>query len=331
MKQTRIFTPLPSLIILFVLVFVFFMYTFLHEAGHAMAGFLFGQSITEFDVTFWDLSAHVGMAGGELSSTQLAIRSAAGASLPLLIWAIFMAFVARKTNFTLEVLKLLSSMTVINTLLVWILLPIFFLANKAPADDVTNVLLYSHMPPLLLAVIALVLYISGWNLFLSKIDGWRNEFLLFRTTDRAQLLDGIRTILLPMGSLIALCVLVILLLNGFAKTNSSIKFSPPQGFDSVAQIDLSKQAYSSEPLAEFTLDQPKTVGVFVAIRNINTTYFDLSVTGPDTFHDTVVPGEGYNAFQDGGLWQKTLQPGTYQVVLTSDPSAGTASVYLKIY
>ena len=55
MKKTRIVTPVPSLITLFVLMFVFFMYTFLHEAGHAIACLLFGQSITEFDVSFWDL------------------------------------------------------------------------------------------------------------------------------------------------------------------------------------------------------------------------------------------------------------------------------------
>jgi hypothetical protein len=330
MKQSHFSSTLISVpLILVVFLFVFFLYTFLHEAGHAVAGLLFGQSITEFDVSFWDLSAHVGTAGGELSSTQLAIRSAAGASLPLLIWAIFIGLVARKTNFTLEVLKLLSSMTVINTLLVWMALPIFFLANKAPADDVTNVLLYSRMPPLLLVVIALVLYISGWNLFLSKIDGCRNELLLFRTTDRGQILAGARSLLLRMTGVLAICVLAAFLLNSFA--DSSNRFSPPQGFDSLAQIDLSRQAYEAEALAEFTLDQPRTVGVFVVVRNINTTYFDLSVTGPDTFQDPVLHGEGYNAFQDGGLWQKTLPSGTYRVVLTSDLSAGTASVYLKIY
>ena len=48
---------------LFVFVFVFFLYTFLHEAGHAMAGWLLGQSLAEFDVSFWDLSAHVGLTG----------------------------------------------------------------------------------------------------------------------------------------------------------------------------------------------------------------------------------------------------------------------------
>ena len=76
----------------FVILFVLFIYTFLHEAGHAIVGFAFGQSLMEFDISFWDFSAHVGIAGGQLTQSQLAIRSAAGAILPLLTWLVFMAY-----------------------------------------------------------------------------------------------------------------------------------------------------------------------------------------------------------------------------------------------
>src|SRR5690349_24470715 len=84
------------LIVLFVVLFVLFIYTFLHEAGHAIIGLLFGQSLTEFSVKFWDLSAHVGMTGGDLTQSQLAIQAIAGVSLPFLIWSIFMSLVPRK-------------------------------------------------------------------------------------------------------------------------------------------------------------------------------------------------------------------------------------------
>ena len=70
-------------IVLFVALFVFFTYTFLHESGHAIMGVLFGQSLTEFDISFWDFSAHVGMVGGELTGIQLAVQSVAGAVFPL--------------------------------------------------------------------------------------------------------------------------------------------------------------------------------------------------------------------------------------------------------
>src|SRR5512139_764621 len=115
-KKTSLSTLKIFPVILFVTLFVLFIYTFLHEAGHAFAGWLFGQSLTEFDSSFWDLSAHVGLTGGNLTQMQLAIRSAAGVLLPLVVWAIFILLVLRKGSFALETLKLLSTLVVVNTL-----------------------------------------------------------------------------------------------------------------------------------------------------------------------------------------------------------------------
>lgn len=324
-------TLLLIVLIAFVGLFVFFTYTFLHEGGHALAGLFFGQSLTEFNVSFWNFSAHVGMFGGELTQAQLAIRALAGAGLPLIIWTIFISLVPRKASFTLEALKLIASMAVVNTLLTWIILPILFLLGKAPSDDVVNFLRYSQTPPLLLATTSLVLYIGGWILFLSKIDGLRNELLLFSTTNYKKLITGARTTLSVMASMIVFCAISVFTLNASADKNSLNKFSPPQDFASVAQIDLSTRAYPSETLTQFTLDKPTYVGVFIAIRNINTTYFDLCVIGPDNYSSTVLHGEGYNAFQDGGLWEENLSAGTYQLVLTSHQSLGTASIYMRTH
>lgn len=316
-------------LILFVALFVFFTYTFLHEGGHALAGLLFGQSLTEFDVSFWDLSAHVGMVGGELTRTQLAVQAAAGAGLPLIVWAIIISLVPRKSNFTLEALKLVSSMAVVNTLLVWIVLPILFMLQSAPPDDVTNFLRYSQIPPLLLTFTAFILYAGGWVLFLSKIDGLRNELILFSITDRERLTAGAQKTIAVLASIMVICVVTVFALNGFVGENPLNKFSPPQGFDLVAQLDLSKQAYPSVTLTQFTLDESTYVGVFIVVREINTTYFDLSVTSADGYSSVVLHGEGYNSFQDGGLWEENLPAGTYQVVLTSHQSPGTVSVYIK--
>jgi hypothetical protein len=318
------------ILMLFVILFVFFTYTFLHEAGHAIIGFAFGQSLTEFNINFWDLSAHVGMAGGELTQPQLAIQAIAGVSLPLLVWAIFIGLIPRKASFMLEALKLVSSMTVVNTLLAWMVLPILYIFGRAPAsDDVTHFLRYSQMSPLLLMFIVLILYLRGWAYFLSKINGLWNEFLLFRITDRQMLTAGARTIIPVMTGILTFGAISVFLLNRSAVKNPLDTFSPPQGFAAVAEIDLSRQVYSAEPLVEFTVDEPAYVGVFIAVRNINTSYFDLRVVGPDGYSSVVLHGEGYRADRDGGLWEESLSPGTYQLVLTSHQSPGTASVFLK--
>jgi hypothetical protein len=330
MDKTRTSSTLIAIALtLFIILFVFFMYTFLHEGGHALTGALFGQALAEFDISFWDLSAHVHMVGGQLTEPQLAVQAVAGAGLPLVVWAIFISLVPRKASFTLEVLKLLSSMVVVNTLLAWIILSILFFLQKAPPDDVTNFLRHSQMPPLLLTFSAILLYAGGWILFLSKIDGLRNELLLFSSRDRAQLLAGTPKTLPAITGFMALCIVSVIALNSFADGNLINKFVPPQDFVQVAQIELSEQAYPSETLTQFTVAEPTYVGVFIVIRNINTTYFDLSVTGAHGFSSTVVHGEGYNTAQDGGLWEQKLPAGIYQVVLTSHQSPGSVSVYIK--
>lgn len=132
-----------------------------------------------------------------------------------------------------------------------------------------------------------------------------------------------------MTSIMAGCAILVFTLNLQAAGNLSARFSPPQGFARVVEIDLSARPYSSETVAWFTLDETSSAGVFIVVRNIDTTYFDLSVAGPDGSHSTVLHGEGYSASQDGGLWEKNLPSGTYRLVLTSAPSSGTATVYLN--
>jgi hypothetical protein len=310
-----------------VLLFVIFIYTFLHESGHAMTGVLFGQSITEFEVNFWSLNAHVGLVGGELTLFQRSVQSMAGAALPLILWTIFITLVPRKGSFTLEALKLIGSMTVINTLLVWIGIPILFQFGKAPMDDVTNFLRYSHLPPVALTFIALVLYIGSWILFLAKIESLRDEFSIFLVSSKEKLIAGTRTTVPVIAGLMAFCAIVALMLNGLAGRNSVDKFSPPQDFALISQFDLSDRPFTSDPVWQFSLKDPAYVGVFIVVRNINTNYFDLSIVGPDGFRSTILHGEGYSASQDGGLWAQNLPSGIYQLVLTSHQSPGVVSIY----
>jgi len=154
--------------------------------------------------------------------------------------------------------------------------------------------------------------------------------MLFRTANLEMVIAEARTTISIMASVMIVALVLVVALNTLASPNSLDKFSPPQDFEPIAKIDLSARAYSAETLTEFSLENSTYVGVFIAVQNINTTYFDLSVTGPNEFHSVVLHGEGYNAFQDGGLWEKNLSAGTYQLVLTSYQNPGLVSVYLKI-
>lgn len=323
-KASAVITSI--LLVLFILVFVLFTYTFLHESGHALVGFLFGQTLIEFDVNFLNFGAHVGMMGN-LTRAQLSLQSIAGEGLPLVIWLVFISIVSRKANSSLEVLKLLSSMIVLNTLLAWIIIPVLYVFGNAPPDDVTHFLKYSQIPALFVTFIALVLYLVGWVYFLSRIDGLRNEFLLFHTTNLETFTVETRRTILSMAGILVLCILMTFTLDAAAAKNFPAATS--EDFVPVAEIDLSAQSFSAETLAQFELKEPENVGVFVIVRDIHTTYFDLSVVGADGYNSIVLHGEGYSAFQESGSWKETLPAGIYRIVLTSHQSPGTASVFLK--
>jgi hypothetical protein len=312
--------------------FVFFLYTFLHEAGHATIGLLFGETLTEFSVKFWDFSAHVNMSGGNLTRAQAAIQSLAGVALPLLIWMLFISFIPRNAPFTLGALEMLASMMVLNTLLAWIIIPVLYIVGSAPAsDDVTYFLQYSEMPPLLLTLAASLLYILGWAYFFSKKEGRKNEFLLLRTADHETILSGARRTIPAMMGVLIVCAALTFMLNNLGVAKPPDQLSPPAGFVSVAELDLSTRAYTSETITEFSLDEPARVGVYITVRDINTSYFDLCIRGADGYRSVVLHGEGYSADQGGGLWEENLPSGTYRLVLTSPQCLGTASVFLKTH
>jgi hypothetical protein len=155
----------------------------------------------------------------------------------------------------------------------------------------------------------------------------QNEFLLFHITNLKTLAMGTRRTIPVMTAILGLCIFLTFTLNASAEKSSTPAAS--QDYVPIARIDLSAQSYAAETLAQFELKEPANVGVFVIVRGIDTTYFDLSVMGSDGYSSIVLHGEVYRAHQESGSWKETLPAGTYRVVLTSHQSPGTVSVFLK--
>jgi len=79
---------------------------------------------------------------------------------------------------------------------------------------------------------------------------------------------------------------------------------------------------------QFSLEETAVVGIFFTIRDIDTTYFDLSLSGLDGDSLVILHSEDYRTDRDGGgLWEQSLPPGAYRLVLTAAQSPGALSVY----
>ncbi len=249
-------------VVLSVALFTVFGYTFLHEAGHASVGMAFGQTLTRFNVNFFNLDAHVRMAG-VLTPVQSAVKSAAGTAFPLLVSAAAVGF-----------------------------------------------------------------YVAGWLVFLSKIDGIRNQIRLIRGGSPA-ITAGVRKTLLVMGRTVLVLAALTVAANNLAGASDSARFFSTQDYSTVAEIDLAQHAYQSETLAQFTLEQEGEVGIFVTIEGLDTPYLSLSMSGPDGFLATIVRGEGFKADSYADRWQHILPPGEYRLILDANQSSGLLSISVR--
>jgi hypothetical protein len=189
---------------------------------------------------------------------------------------------------------------------------------------VSNFLGYSRLEPVLLSLMALVIYSGGWLWFLGRIQGVRSEIALFSTTDGPAVYAGLR---LPLALMTGLLIAGSGLIVGLSSTLNPL--APPQGFQPVAQLDLAGRAHTDETLWQFALDRPTVVGVYAVVQGIDTTYFDLRLTGSGGLDAVILHGEDYTADQDRATWSRALPPGQYRLVATAHQTPGQVSVYVR--
>ena len=299
---------------LLIMFFILLLYTFIHEAGHAITGMVFGQRLLEFDAAFWKFNPHVSLSG-DLPLAKQAIRSLAGTLLPVLVWVGFINLVPRKASFSLTVLKIFSSMAIINTLIAWIILPVMIFFGKHVQDDVTFFLNTSGIHPLLLSGIALIFYAGGWWLFIRRMDGFKEQYKLFKQNDPDFLQKGSLRTGMVMTAIAVPLLFFTLTSSRFLPGRYDDPLVPPDGYEQVVSFNLQDQAVNLETVFRFTVEAPQLVGIYVQLENIDTTYFDLSLTGPGGYEKVLLHAEGYSVSKDSTLFEERLAAGEYELVV----------------
>jgi hypothetical protein len=318
---------LQALLLVFIAAFAIVAYAFLHELGHALAGLLSGGRLAEFNLSFLGFGPHVSLSG-DFSRPQQILINLSGVALPLLVWALFMLLVPRETGLGMETLKLTSTLVLFGSLLAWLVLSLMYLAGNAPADDSTSFLRNSGMPPLLLGLLVLVILIGGWLLFRSRIRGLRYEWGLFRHPGRGAIQPGAWKMVLLLAGLLGLMLLLGLNLTSLGGPAQAMdRLTPPSGYALVKTIDLSREDAEQQPVYAFTLDAAGQAGIYLLVQNIRTAHVDVSLVGPGDYRKVILHGEGYSADADSSYLEESLQPGEYEVLLTSRDSSGRLSLY----
>ncbi len=136
-----------------------YVYTFLHEGGHALAGLLYGGSIEKFVL---GLNAHVRISGADFTPFGAALFHVAGALLPLTTLVIILGiYNPGHKNTYYHFFHGLFGFGIVGSLLAWIVIPVMAVFSEPPAgDDVTKFLQTTGIHPLMVTLASIVLAAS---------------------------------------------------------------------------------------------------------------------------------------------------------------------------
>jgi hypothetical protein len=146
-------------------------YAVLHESGHALAAAAAGGNVRTIDARAWSTRPHAAYDLSGVTDGQRAFVTAAGAVLPLAVWATVVAALPRTLPPTLTLVRFFVSIGLLAGLLPWMVLPWPALHAWAPRDDVVRFAQTSGWPAALIAVLALALMLGGFALWWRRAGG----------------------------------------------------------------------------------------------------------------------------------------------------------------
>lgn len=319
-----------SAVLIFLVLFFLAAYTLIHEGGHAIAGLLFGGELTSFNTRFWDLSAHVSIANDEHFSTlQKAVVSASGVSLPIVVWLVILIAVPRKGNMVLEWFKLLGTMNVFGSLLVWVAFPIMYLAQgTAPGDDSTNFLRITALPPLLVCGSALVILSVGLLTYRTRSDDFSQLRITVKSLPEGGFTrEAVHTIrvLLAVGVVMAFLRLAVGMM-----VPEQAQLAVPDGYRLVKEIDLSGKGYELEQVYEITGKTSEQAKFFLVLTDV-TCPCEIGLLTPDHTRRIFLRDPNNSIIGHATVSPDVIQldEGEYSVYLTAPRGRGKVQIHLR--
>lgn len=313
---------------LFLFLAIITIYAFFHEGGHLLVGLLSGSRVTAFDISF--PGAYVAM-DGNLTLTQSILSSFAGIGLTYLACLAFLLLAPIAVGPVVSLAKLLATVMLLSTLLVWIIFPFLYLAGSAPSDDATTFLARSGLPPLLAAALALALFAIGAAVYLRRSGDRRALLASFRDPRVSWLTPAARRPLATLAVLLVAVYATSFALNGFRiGTGASSPFWPPSDDRRAVDFNLAADAdRADEPVYAFTLDQPHEVDLLFVLKDVRADVLSVRVAGSNGYTKSLFTAKGYTASVDSAALNEILPPGKYQILLSTSEAAGHIAISVK--
>ena len=170
---------LRAAIILIISVFIFYLYTFLHEGGHALVGLISNGRVDKMTL---GLNAHVYISGARFNPFSEALNNISGVLLPVIFLTILLVFYNRNgRNSIIHTSYILLYFFVVGSLLAWLFVPLLSLFKIIPGnDDISKFLNISGLHPIILSsvtsfIFCFLLYFGSKKGLFIKVQELMNE------------------------------------------------------------------------------------------------------------------------------------------------------------
>jgi len=314
-------------IISFVIVFI---YTFFHEAGHALAAILSGGRITSFDVNFLTGNPHIRYSGVTRIGAQ-AFIAIAGPLFPFVLWLVSLGWMRRvRHNITTRMVFLMVSIQALATLLANAVLPLLHMQGVAlGGEDVVKFLTLAGIHPLIVSVLFFTLLLSsGWLVFslLRPIDllEYLKQMRGAHTTPRE------RVVLIAAGLLMVIGAVSVVARVTSGNGNS---FKAPKDYDTRLQVSFTGLSSEWNTLQEFSVSNTKEYDFVYALRVNAHTTLRLVTDNPEgilyTDKEQVVLCESAISLTQAQFTGYALLPGNYRLEVKTEDKSGHIDMYIS--
>jgi len=243
----------------------FLLYAFLHEAGHTLVILAYGGTI--YDFVFWNFNAHVSSDNAVFTVFGEVLCNIAGMLLPTIIGAIALCFYKTRISFPgYHICYILGSVSLISSMIPWIIIPVISLFAAPPqGDDVTKFLYAVKVHPLFVS--AGVLLLVGAFIFLVQIKGLLKKGKEFISIYRENIKQNRKSRVIILTSVLLLTTVLIVLYN-FSKP--TVVFSTSFAVDNVLEDNNRKYVFDIEKDKDYTIDMViLSQGIITAVRIID--------------------------------------------------------------
>ena len=310
---------------------VIFIYTLLHEGGHAIAALLLGARITAFDLNFITGSPHVGWEGF-VKPAGRAFIAVSGPVFPVIVWLLSLSLLRWKKAVAVRLGLLVASIMIISSLLPQVISPLLYMRGlDLRGEDIVGFIIYSGLHPLVVSgVFAILVAILVWlvSKLIRPFEIVKAPWGQFRSVGPVSSRHR-----LMMGAVLLVIVLIAFPIMARVTTTNRNQPRFPKEYDAKVMRDFSNFDNEWTSVYGFTVEEAKVYDMVYSLQASAPTSLRLVTDSPKgivfTGKDSMVMCEDATSLAFAQFSGFGLYPGNYRLEVKTTDKTGSIDMYIS--